>query len=383
MTSEKVIKVSITFLIISLYFLARNLHHVKIKPKSHHQLPYKIGGQDINFQQLTTAVTTDGNLSRQESQQELGVEFNIQKIKYKIRNNTLSQDKSQNQHEERLNTPIRKHLPDVIIAGVKKCGTGALKTFLSCHPSVAMTTGEVHYFDINYSRSIHWYVQQMPVSTAGQLVIEKTPNYFDKPDIPRKVYKDVSPQTKIVFVFCDPVTRAVSDYVHVQHMKLFPIVGKNDIHNLFSEEGYRINDTFESSVLDPNGKLVTDNPLISVGVYIKHLQNWLKVFPSSQIHILDGDVFKTDPSVELQSIETFLNIKRYFTKDNFYFDKKQGFYCLWKPQKLCLGEDKGRTHPKVRQDVLDKLKAYYQPFNRQLVQISKLENLTDHTLNFH
>ncbi|XP_078000537.1 heparan sulfate glucosamine 3-O-sulfotransferase 1-like [Glandiceps talaboti] len=301
----------------------------------------------------------DGKPSRYESQQtQLGDNKIVPTMPGKVRLDTS---------EHKL--AVRKHIPDVIIGGAKKCGTGALKTFLSYHPSLAMARREVHYFDKNYSKGIQWYVQMMPVSTPDQLVIEKTPMYLIDPDIPRKVYKDVSPKTKIVFTFCDPVYRAVSDYAHVRFR-----------HR--NVTGYKIKDTFEDSVLDTNGALVTANKLISTGVYIKHLQNWLHVFPSKQIHIVDGEVLKTDPSVELQSLETFLNITKFFTRDSFYFDKKKGFYCLHKPKELCLVSGKGRHHPNVRQEILDKLKEYYLPFNNQLEEISKLQNLTAHTLKF-
>ncbi|XP_078000534.1 heparan sulfate glucosamine 3-O-sulfotransferase 1-like [Glandiceps talaboti] len=324
--------------------------------------------------QNNTVLTKNGKLSRHESQQSQLRHMDGKPSRYESQQTQLGDNKTvRTMHGKvRLDTSdhklaVRKHIPDVIIGGAKKCGTGALTAFLSYHPSVAMTRGEVHYFDNNYSKGIHWYLQKMPVSTPDQLVIEGTPKYLIKPGIPQKVYKDISPKTKIVFIFCDPVYRAVSDYVHERKM---------------NTDGYTIKKTFEASVLDTKGTLVRDNKLISTGVYIQYLQNWLQVFPSTQIHIVDGEVLKTDPSGELQSLETFLNITQFFTRDNFYFNKEKGFYCLRKPKEKCLNKHKGRHHPKVRQEILEKLTDYYLPFNNQLEEISKLQNLTDHTLNF-
>ena len=52
---------------------------------------------------------------------------------------------------------MARRLPDVIIAGVKKCGTRALLEFLGAHPDVRATGPEVHFFDRHYDKGLDWY----------------------------------------------------------------------------------------------------------------------------------------------------------------------------------------------------------------------------------
>ena len=50
-----------------------------------------------------------------------------------------------------------RRLPDVIIIGVKKCGTRALLEFLRVHPDVRAPGPEVHFFDRHYDKGLDWY----------------------------------------------------------------------------------------------------------------------------------------------------------------------------------------------------------------------------------
>ena len=50
-----------------------------------------------------------------------------------------------------------RRLPDVIIVGVKKCGTRALLEYLRAHPDVRAPGPEVHFFDRHYDRGLDWY----------------------------------------------------------------------------------------------------------------------------------------------------------------------------------------------------------------------------------
>ena len=93
----------------------------------------------------------------------------------------------------------------------------------------------------------------------------------------------------------------------------------------------------------------------------------MKYFKREQIHVVDGDALIENPSPELRKIESFLELKHRFNEKSVYFDKRKGFYCVRKfnGRGVCLGAEKGRTHPKVKDDVVQKLKEYFQPFNRE------------------
>ena len=62
----------------------------------------------------------------------------------------------------RPNEPIV--LPDVLIIGVRKAGTGALRHFLTLHPDLVAPDNELHFFDKdqNYEKGLAEYSRQLP-----------------------------------------------------------------------------------------------------------------------------------------------------------------------------------------------------------------------------
>lgn len=88
-----------------------------------------------------------------------------------------------------------RHLPDVLIIGVKKSGTRALLEFIRLHPDVRAAGCEVHFFDRHYGRGLHWYRNHMPPTIDGQITMEKTPSYFITKEVPQRVHH-MNPGTK-------------------------------------------------------------------------------------------------------------------------------------------------------------------------------------------
>jgi len=64
---------------------------------------------------------------------------------------------SDRQQEMTSSEARARRLPDVIIIGVKKCGTRALLEFLRAHPAVKAPGPEVHFFDRHYDKGLDWY----------------------------------------------------------------------------------------------------------------------------------------------------------------------------------------------------------------------------------
>ena len=55
----------------------------------------------------------------------------------------------------------------------------------------------------------------MPEASGREIIMEKTPVYFNSPplSIPEKIKNSV-PNAKLILVVCDPVRRSLSDYIH-------------------------------------------------------------------------------------------------------------------------------------------------------------------------
>ena len=105
-------------------------------------------------------------------------------------------------------------------------------------------------------------------------------------------------------------------------------------------------------------------------LYAVHIKRWLEEFTLKQIHIVDGDKFREDPSGELNKIETFLGLPHFITKENFQFDEEKGFYCLKTTQGVnCMPKGKGRKHKELHPDLIDKLKKFFKPYNEEFFKI--------------
>ncbi|XP_028990956.1 heparan sulfate glucosamine 3-O-sulfotransferase 6-like [Betta splendens] len=254
------------------------------------------------------------------------------------------------------NTFGSKKFPQAIIIGVKKGGTRALLEFLRIHPDVRAVGAEPHFFDRFYEKGLDWYRNLMPRTLEGQITMEKTPSYFITKEAPRRVFS-MSRHTKLIVVVRDPVTRAVSDYT--QTLSKSP--GLLSFQNL----------AFRNLTA---GLIDTSWSAVRIGIYSKHLDNWLRFFPLSRFLFVSGERLVTDPAGEMGRVQDFLGLKRVVTDKHFYFNQTKGFPCLKKPEgssrPRCLGKSKGRPHPLIPPDVLLRLRNFYRPFNLKFYQIT-------------
>ncbi|KAJ0016170.1 hypothetical protein NQD34_014460 [Periophthalmus magnuspinnatus] len=226
-----------------------------------------------------------------------------------------------------------KKLPQAIIIGVKKGGTRALLEFLRVHPDIRAVGAEPHFFDRNYENGLEWYRELMPKTLEGQITMEKTPSYFVTREAPARI-SAMSRDTKLIVVVRDPVTRAISDYTQT-------LSKKPDIPSFESL-------TFKNRT---TGLIDTSWSAVQIGIYAKHLDNWLQHFPMEQLLFVSGERLISDPAGELGRVQDFLGLKRIITDKHFYFNQTKGFPCLKKAEGSskphCLGKTKGRTHPNI------------------------------------
>ncbi|XP_060794867.1 heparan sulfate glucosamine 3-O-sulfotransferase 3B1 [Neoarius graeffei] len=249
-----------------------------------------------------------------------------------------------------------KRLPQAIIVGVKKGGTRALLEFLRVHPDVRAAGAEPHFFDRFYGNGLQWYRDLMPKTLEGQITMEKTPSYFVTREAPARICS-MSRSTKLIVVVRDPVTRAISDYTQT-------LSKKPDIPSFESL-------TFKNRTM---GLIDTSWSAIQIGIYAKHLDNWLQFFPMHQILFVSGERLISDPAGELGHVQDFLGLKRIITDKHFYFNQTKGFPCLKKAEGSskphCLGKTKGRIHPNINPEVVQRLRDFYRPFNMKFYQMT-------------
>ncbi|KAK3552384.1 hypothetical protein QTP86_011261 [Hemibagrus guttatus] len=226
---------------------------------------------------------------------------------------------------------------------------------LSLHDSIATAQSEVHFFDSDdhYQRGLEWYTSQMPLARPDQLTVEKTPAYFPSVDAPGRIFH-MNPSVRLLLIVRDPVDRVLSDYTQVFHNQL---------------QKHKIPQPLEDLLLR-DGELNLGYKAVNRSVYHPHMQRWLRVFPRESFHIVDGDTLIRDPLKEMKKVERFLRLEPQITEDNFYFNRTKGFYCLKEEgHERCLHESKGRTHPNVAPEILQKLCKYFQEPNRKFFEL--------------
>ena len=161
----------------------------------------------------------------------------------------------------------------------------------------------------------------MPYLLANQIAIEKTPSYFTSKNVPKLIH-NMNPKIKLILVVKNPVERTISDYAQILY----------------------------------NGK-VKFNPNRYDGSSRKFEGN-----------ILNGHELISDPYMVVRKVESFLNLSKFITTDRFEYNEKKGFMCIKKivVNRLdCLDDSKGRERPFIEPRVIDKLQAFYKPYNKE------------------
>ena len=113
---------------------------------------------------------------------------------------------------------------------------------------------------------------------------------------------------------------------------------------------------------------------ILAGCYDLYLKEWLKYFRPNQIHIIDGDLFITNPVFVLKRLEDFLGLQQYFDESKFVFDTEKGFFCkkYEDGRKECMKKEKGRAHPHVNEELLSRIRDLYRPHNKEFMKLSNM-----------
>ena len=254
----------------------------------------------------------------------------------------------------------KPRVPNCLIIGFSKCGTLALRGFLSLHPDIVSTLKELRYFTLYYKKGLQWYRNQMPPSEEGQITIEKTPSYILSPDAIERIY-EYNSSIKLIVIVRDPITRLQSIYSHT-----------------FSDD--------PRSSENPTFKEWCDGRPRSLRVlrnvdYAQHIQEVYKLFPRQNVLVLSEEDLEENPLKVMREAEEFLGLRQSFSKADFVFSKEKGFYCFNTsspryPEILesvvlnrktgCLGSGKGREHPDIDGKFLKELVDVIRPFNMRL-----------------
>ncbi|CAG9538717.1 unnamed protein product [Cercopithifilaria johnstoni] len=248
-------------------------------------------------------------------------------------------------------------LPNMLIVGPQKTGSTALATFLNLHPNfssndpVPSSFEELQFFGgPNYFRGLHWYMDQFRSKIDHLIVFEKSATYFDNPDAPR-TSAALLPKAEIVIILLDPAMRAHSWY---QHMR-----ARNDTTAMT----YELNEILDANISSVLLRRLR-NRCISPGRYMHHLEHWLDYYPSTQIHLVDGEQLRTDPVAAVTNLVDALHAPKFAFSDLIKFDDRKGFFCSYiNGTKKCLGTSKGRRYEPLNEELREKLDLVFRDDN--------------------
>ncbi|XP_071975304.1 bifunctional heparan sulfate N-deacetylase/N-sulfotransferase 4-like [Engystomops pustulosus] len=259
-------------------------------------------------------------------------------------------------------------LPKFLVIGPQKTGTTALYLFLLMHPNIISnfpnpkTFEEVQFFNgNNYHKGIDWYMDVFPYpsNTTSDFLFEKSANYFQSEEVPKRVAA-LLPKSKIITILIDPSDRAYSWYQH-QRSHRDPTALKYNFYEVITA------DRKASTELQALQKRC-----LQPGQYSTHIERWLTYFPPSQLLIIDGQHLRSDPAIVMDEVQTFLGVSPHYNySETLTFSTEKGFWCqlLDGGKTKCLGKNKGRKYAPMDLESRVFLSSYYQDHN---IELSKL-----------
>lgn len=163
------------------------------------------------------------------------------------------------------------------------------------------------------------YREQMPETQIGEVTIEKSPAYFHSKLAPERI-KALNPNTKIIIVVRDPVTRAISGTVDLKEILILLAFLLDYTQSSTKRKRVGLMPSFETMAVGDCANWLRANcttktrgvnagwGAIRIGVYHKHMKRWLEHFPFENIHIVDGEKLITNPAHEISETEKFLGL---------------------------------------------------------------------------
>lgn len=186
------------------------------------------------------------------------------------------------------------NLPNFLIVGAQKSGTTTLYDILNEHPEVNMSeVKEINYFTSKekVDKGLEFYSKYFTENKGEEKIRgEASPGYICFPGAAKSI-KSMLGEVKIVMILRDPIKRAFSQYWdNRRHLS----------ENLTEDE---IIKSFLFPDYDPEKR-----GYFSRGVYINYIEEYLRYFDASSIHIIILEELLEKPQIELKKLFEFLNI---------------------------------------------------------------------------
>jgi len=242
-----------------------------------------------------------------------------------------------------------KH-PNFIIIGAQKCGTSTLFNHLRKHPDIHMPRKkELHFFDENYSNGMDWYLKffNRKEGIINLCSGEASPYYFFHPLVPARIF-ETFPSIKLILLLRNPVSRAYSQYHHMKRKDRISL----SFEHCIKLEREILAGRKEAFYKDENHSdlLYRRFSFLARSRYAEQLTEWYKLFGKEQILIIKSEDYFRDNKAIFDVVFQFLGLP---------------------PCPITLKKShESSDYPPMKPETRQQLKAYFEPFNTELYQLT-------------
>ncbi len=197
---------------------------------------------------------------------------------------------------------MKKNLPNLIVVGAQKAGTTTFYDKLQMYPDFYLPHKEIKYFhrDEHYEKGLNWYLDHFNGYEGQRYIGDITPDYMAYSWTAERIYKDLGPDTKIIFLLREPVARAYSQF---NFYRMNGVESSTSFEKVLKEEYIDLSmSTFKNWYTPAN--------YISRSIYLPQIQRYLEYFDRKNIHIIIfEELFIERQPKALEELESFLGIQ--------------------------------------------------------------------------
>jgi len=238
----------------------------------------------------------------------------------------------------KMNTSKTQTQQYLIIGGTTKAATTSLYYYLAAHPDVCPSTmKETRFFiDQNYpvqsASPIGWatdpdkFDETFFGSTSEKYRLEATPDYLYSTGTPQRI-KDRLPNTKVVFLLRDPITRMVSWYKYARQRADIPEgmsfseYAEKQLNHEYFEEAKQHRLELDQACSDTEQDTGLSVPpayffcALEHGRYASYLKNYFNILGPDRVSVYCYEDLCKDPQQILVDLCRFTSLSSDFYND--------------------------------------------------------------------
>lgn len=202
-------------------------------------------------------------------------------------------------------------LPDIIIAGVGRCGTTSLFRYLAAHPDICITPRKEEALiyripGISKDQFVKYY-QDNVTCEKGNLLLEASPQYVLNSAFFAPRLAEFLPKAKILFMLRDPVQRLYSVYRAVSR-RIF--LGED--FSIYIQQSLKLAYGCNVKVSDFDDLEKRTYSEIYRGNYWPLLEPYFKSFGTDRIFIGFLEILESNPVQFMENLTSFLGLEGEF-----------------------------------------------------------------------